>query len=65
MRWRAVLYVLYVVYVLFRLAREAAVCGGSGPEKKTGGDVARPRPVQLSAVSREAVIRIPLARRMP
>ena len=69
-RWRAVLYVLYVVYVLFRLAREAAVCGGSGPEKKTGGDVARPRPVQLSAVSREAAIRIQpehrvSARRMP
>ena len=64
-RWRAVVYVLYVVYVLFRLAREAAVCAGSGPEKKTGGDVARPRPVQLSAVSREAAIRIPLARRMP
>ena len=59
-----------VVYVLFRLAREAAVCAGSGPEKKTGGDVARPRPVQLSAVSREAAIRIQpehrvSARRMP
>ena len=45
-------------------------CGGSGPEKKTGGDVARPRPVQLSAVSREAAIRIQTehrvsARRMP